>query len=111
MLKLRQGLSGTTTPERLVLMHAELRAISEACQLAYMERLGRTGSILCDAADLAPRGTRVRWARKRKHLYVWTTVYLGTNRASFDFKWKLSPEKLAPGLLKNSTRERRQSVL
>jgi hypothetical protein len=111
VLRWRQGLSASSTAERLCLMYAEQRAISEAAQLAYQERLNNQGSVLVDALDLEPTSCSVKWARKAKHLYVHCTVRIRKTGSSYTFNWRVNPEKLAPVLLRTSTEYRRQHSL
>jgi hypothetical protein len=108
MLRFRKGLSGTSTSERLCILYAEVRGISEAVQRAYLARLEESGSIICDAQDLEPRGCAVKWARKSGHLYVSMRVNMRAPGSSFNFNWKIQPKVLAPKLYKNSPMAYRQ---
>ncbi len=77
-----------TRPERWVLIYAEHLARQLAIQLAYEERLDKTGSIICDAHDLDVFWSRVEWARRKRNLYVTVRVYYRSAGGVCDFNWR-----------------------
>ena len=86
----RKGLSGATGKERLVLLQAEQVARERAFGEAYQERCEATGSILCDAHDLAIRSTTVEWTRTGGHLLVILRVHHRSAGRVRTFRWRVN---------------------
>jgi hypothetical protein len=75
MLRFRNGLSGTTSRERLALLYVEHECIQHSIQKLYEDRLETSEAILCDARDLEPTSCKLQWARHKGLLFVLCEVY------------------------------------
>jgi hypothetical protein len=95
-----------TRPERWVLIYAEHLARQLAVQLAYEERLAKTGAIICDAHDLDVLFSRVEWARRKGNLYVTVRVYHRQAGGLRDFNWRCAMPDAANTALKVNLRSK-----
>jgi hypothetical protein len=95
MLRFRNGLSGTTTSERLALIYLEQWCRVQAIQLAYLSRLDASGTYIVDADDLQVTSSSVRWARRKGLLYVICKVWVQDTPGPQEFRLKASSRPLA----------------
>lgn len=80
-IKWRRGLGAAATRERFVLLEAEHHARQRAIQESCLDRLERSGGILCDCTGVAVRSCQIRWGRSAGCLYIRVTVsFVGTDR-------------------------------